>query len=269
MDRDRIKKKRFFLRKMKRAPKNIVVVIKYLMSLMKTNVVRLNDIGVIRGKHNGEAVFIVGTGPSLSTYPDAFLDDKISMTLHLAYVKYPNPTYASFTEADRLQWLIENRPAILNTQIIASNPLFPLVRPQLLLGNVNKTAYVLPYNPKQLPLKKVEDMVVSALNGQPIRYQTYGTCLHNAIWSALILGFTTINLIGNDHKAINGKDYFDSGDEGVENRQYAFDRERTRAFFEQAYYLQNEFLEKITKVCEKHYIIINRYSSYSDFINRS
>ena len=87
MDRDRIKKKRFFLRKMKKAPKNIVVVIKYLMSLTKTNVVRLNDIEVIRGKHNGEAVFIVGTGPSLSTYPDAFLDDKISMTLPLAFLR--------------------------------------------------------------------------------------------------------------------------------------------------------------------------------------
>jgi hypothetical protein len=269
MDTDGVIKKRFLLRRIKRAPKNIVIVLKYLMSLTKRNVVQLHDIEEIRGKHNCETVFIVGTAPSLSTYPNNFLDDKISMTIHLAYVKYSNPTYASFTEADRLKWLIVNRPGILNTQIIASSPLFPLVRPQLLLRNVNNTAYVLPYSPKQLPLKKVEDMVISALSGHRIRYQTNGTSLHNAIWSALILGFTSINLIGNDHKAIKGKDYFDSGDEAVENRQYAFDRERTREFFEQAYSLQNLFFEKIRIVSEKHNVTINRYSSYDDYINRS
>ena len=93
----------------------------------------LKNIEEIRDKHKGETIFIIGSGPSLETYPEDFLNDKISMTLHLAYLKFPKPTYAHIAEADRIQWLRSNRTEFFKTQGLFCNPFFPLVRPHSIL----------------------------------------------------------------------------------------------------------------------------------------
>ena len=245
-------KKSLYLRALKRIPYRIIVTAKYILSSAILKSLRLKNIEEIRDKHKGEAIFIVGSGPSLDTYPDDFLKDKISMTLHLAYLKFPNPTYTHIAEADRIQWFRKNRPEFFKTKGLYCDPFFPLVRPHSILkGQDTKPHYFLKYDMRRLKLKNVEKQVKAALTGKDIRYLSNSTCLHTGIWSALILGFKNINLIGCDHSHVSShqddtvKHYFSSG--------YVDDtRARTQGFYEDAYYKMNVFTKEIINVLKKY-----------------
>jgi len=65
----------------------------------------LHSIKRLYMKHRGESIWIVGSDPSLSNYPDSFLDDKNGITLHLAHLKFPNATYRYSSEYDRSEYL--------------------------------------------------------------------------------------------------------------------------------------------------------------------
>jgi hypothetical protein len=65
----------------------------------------LHSIKRLYMKHRGESVWIVGSDPSLSNYPDNFLDNKNGITLHLAHLKFPNVTYRYSSEYDRSEYL--------------------------------------------------------------------------------------------------------------------------------------------------------------------
>ena len=230
---------------------------------MKPQSVKLKNIEEIRDKYKGETIFIVGSGPSLDTYPDDFLKDRISMTLHLAYLKFPNPTYAHICESDRIQWLKVNRPEFFQTQGLFCNPFYPLVHPNSILKNCgNKQPYFLAYNPKLLHLKNVEKQVVAALTGKRIKYSSNGTSLHSGIWCALILGFKDINLIGCDLFKEEGKHYFSLADVGDK-------RGRTSQFFREAHRRMSIITEEITKECSKYNVTIKRFLNYKDFQNEN
>lgn len=262
-------KKSLYLRAFKRIPYKIIVIAKYLLSSAKQKSLRLKNIEEIRDKHKGEAIFLVGSGPSLDTYPDDFLKDKISMTLHLAYLKFPDPTYTHIAEADRIQWFMKNRPEFFRAQGLFCNPLFPLVQPHSILKGLDmEPHYFLKYNPRRLNIKNVEKQIKAALTSKNIKYQSNSTCLHTGIWSALILGFKNINLIGCDHSHVSShqddtvKHYFSSG--------YVDDtRARTQGFYEDAYYKMNVFTKEIGNVLKKYNIVINRYLNYEDFQNKT
>ena len=64
-------------------------------------------------KHKNKPIWIAGSGPSLDDYPDNFLDGKIAITLHLAYLKFPDTTYRLANEYDRVNWFKSNRPEYL------------------------------------------------------------------------------------------------------------------------------------------------------------
>ena len=236
--------------------------INYFLDIVKSNKINMSNIEEIRNKYKGETIFLVGSGPSLDTYPDDFFKNRTSITLHLAYLKFPNTTYAHICEADRIQWLKVNKPDFFKTQGLFCNPFYPLVYPNSILKDCGNTLpYFLAYNPKRLHLKDIEKEVMAALTGKHIRYSSNGTCLHTGIWSALILGFKNINLIGCDHKSAEGKHYFSptvSGDT----------RKRTPEFFKDAYYRMNVFTNEIIDVCRKYDIMVNRFLNYEDFQNK-
>jgi len=228
------------------------------------------NISEVAEKHDDDTICIVGTGPSLSSYPDNFIDDKQSMTLHMAFLKFPLTKYAFFTEADRFKWVINNREDFSNTKVICSDPLFPLSRPSSIYKTLLKNTPIhIPYSPFQLPFNKIELMVKSALARKSIRYQSNQTVLHNAIWASIILGFKTIKLIGCDQRQIKGDHYFATGDRSADLRQSAPDRARDDAFFKNIYDTQNIYLKEIKKICFQNGIIIERYENFASFDNNS
>ncbi|MCK4654819.1 MAG: hypothetical protein KAU01_10285 [Candidatus Cloacimonetes bacterium] len=254
--------KKYFQEKIKKNFERIFLNIKFIVSSLEPRKISMKNIEEIRDKNKGDTIFIAGSGPSLDTYPDVFLKSKISMTLHLAFLKFPNPTYVHISEADRIQWLKNNRPDFFEIQGLFNNPFYPLVYPNSILKNVgNISPYFLKYNPKRLKIKDVEKQIISALTGKNIRYSSNGTCLHTGIWCALILGFKEINLIGCDFSESEGKDYCLLGALGNE-------RVQTKKFLKDAYYRMQVFTEEIIKVCKKYNIIINRFSDYKNYQNR-
>lgn len=46
-----------------------------------------------RGKFQGSDIWVVGADPNLDCYPDDFFDDKVSITVNLACIAFPNSTY--------------------------------------------------------------------------------------------------------------------------------------------------------------------------------
>lgn len=152
--------KRFLLRGIKRLPYRINTIIKYILDNITQRRFRFNNIEEIRDIHNGETIYIVGSGPSLDTYPDSFLEDKISMTLHLSFQKLSNPTYTHIAEADRIEFFKINNPDFFKTQGLFCNPFFPLVHPSTILkdiGGIDKSPYFIKYNPRRLHFSHIKN----------------------------------------------------------------------------------------------------------------
>jgi len=257
-------KKRFYWRAFIRIPYKIITILKYFLSFFSFIKVEKYNIERIRNKHDSETVFIFGSGPSIDTYPQNFLDGKISIALQLAFMKYPNATYIHITEADRLEWFITNYPEFFNTPGLYCDPLFPIVTLNSALKNVNikSPPYYLKYNPKRLNINNIEKEVKAALSGNIFRYHSNSTCLHTAIWCALILGFKTIELIGCDFSSKSGQHY--SKDTNVKDS-----RKRSNEFLDNAYYKMNIFTNDIINISRKYGITINRYHDYTDYKNLS
>lgn len=256
-------KKKIFLRAIIRSPYKVIVILKYFINLIAQKSIGMKNIEEIRDKHKGEAVFIIGSGPSLDTYPDDFVDNKISITLHMAYMKFPNTTYTHITEADRIQWFKKFHLAFFNSQGLYCNPLFPLVSPNSILKNIKMKSppYLLKYSPKRLKFKNVEDEVESAYTGKKFRYHSNSTCLHTGIWCAIILGFKTINIIGCDFSDNKGKHYCSTAN-------VSDTRARSPEFFEDAYQKMNNYTNEIVEISKKYGIKINRFLNYEDYMRK-
>ena len=252
--------KRFYLRAIKRAPYRIYIILKFILYLFWVKKIEKIKIEIIRNRHSGETMYIYGSGPSLDSYPKNFLDGKLSMSLHMAYMKYKNPTYTHITESDRIEWFKENHPDFFNTQGLYCDPLFPLMPLDSILKDIDlKTPpYYLKYNPRALKINNIEKEFKAALLGRDFRYHSNNTCLHAAIWCAIILGFKTIEIIGCDFASKNGKHY--SNDTNVKDT-----RQRPNEFFENAYIKMNIFTKEIINIAEKYNIEINRYLDYTDY----
>lgn len=252
--------KKFYWRAFIRTPYKMVTIIKYFISYLNFDKVEKNNIEKIRNRHSGETVYLFGSGPSLDTYPKNFLDEKISISLHLAFMKYPGATYAHITEADRLEWFKNSYPEFFNTQGLYCDPLFPLMTINSTLRNVEikSPPYFLKYNPRALKINNIEKEIKAAISGRKYRYKSNNTCLHTAIWCAVILGFKTIEIIGCEFASENGKHY--SNDTNVKDT-----RQRPNEFLENAYYKMKVFTDEIINISYKYDITINRYLDYTDY----
>ena len=252
--------RKFYWRAFIRIPYKLITIVKYFISFLIIEKVEKYNIEKIRNRHDGETVFIFGSGPSLDTYPKNFLDEKISISLHLAFMKYPKATYAHITESDRLEWFNNFYPKFFDTQGLYCDPLFPLMTINSSLKNVEikSPPYFLKYNPKALKINNVENEIKAAISGQNYRYKSNNTCLHTAIWCAMILGFKTIEIIGCEFASDKGKHY--SSDTNVKDT-----RQRPNELLENAYNKMKLFTDKITNLSDRYDITINRYLDYTDY----
>ena len=121
--------KKYFREKINKVFKRIFLNIKFIVDSLEPRKISMKNIERMRDNNKGETIFLVGSGPSLDTYPDDFLQGKISMTLHLAFLKFSSPTYTHISEADRIQWLKNNRPDFFKIQGLFNNTFYTLVDP--------------------------------------------------------------------------------------------------------------------------------------------
>jgi hypothetical protein len=158
-------------------------------------------------RHKGQEIWIVGSDPSLSEYPDTFLQDKLSLTLHLAHRKFPNATWRYSSEYDRSEQLMDVDPNYQKQQLIAAVPMYgeTIQKTKALLAQYS-TVYahrMRSYLPTGIRGEVDQEFtnwkVRQTLAGKARIFGGHGTCLHTAIYSVLMMGVSKIHLIGAGH----------------------------------------------------------------------
>ena len=224
----------------------------------------------LHNKHKNQPIWITGSDPSLDTYPDNFLDNKIGITLHLAAIKFPKTTYRHFNEYDRFAYCKKNVSNFLEKKNIVAIPFYERSKEESLkLVKDAKQVYYFKLKPYPPDGKRddvftkegrnfMEKKVVEAKNAESIEYGGFGTCLHTCLFMAILMGGNPINLIGNNHESKDGKDHFNEAEKiDIKMRPSAVDFSGpTRAPVMKA------GTNAIIKACKKYGIIVNWHKKY-------
>lgn len=208
--------------------------------------------------HKGQEIWIVGSDPSLDEYPESFLDARLSIALHLAYLKYPRTTYRHANEYDRVAWFKEHRPEYLKKDNIFAFPFYRKTEREMNelidLDCPNYYFFILRPYPKE---SFIPGMVHLVREGRSVIFGDYGTCLHDAIFAAILMGCNPINIIGCNHEPRNGLEHFKLANDNNEYRTHST-----------PYTIIGKLMkggtELLIKTCGKQGIKINWYKHYID-----
>jgi len=171
-----------------------------------------HDAQDLYNRHKGEPIWIAGSDPSLAGYPDAFLDHKIGVTLHLAHVKFPRSTYRYSSEYDRSRFLLSKHAEYRSQPLIAALPMYGVTQKATMeLLKDNQEVYfhrMLSYMPTgvrgevdaEFSLYKIRQTQKNAAHF----WGGHGSCLHTCIYMAVLMGAAEINLIGCGHGMYGG-----------------------------------------------------------------
>ena len=91
---------------------------------MKFKNPKFHDARELYRRFAGKPVWIAGSDPSLSGYPDSFFDDKVGITLHLAHVKFPKATLRYSSEYDRSEYLLGKDADYARLPLVAALPMY-------------------------------------------------------------------------------------------------------------------------------------------------
>lgn len=185
---------------------------------MKFKTDNFHDCRTLYNTVKGKPVWIAGSDPSLSGYPNSFFDDKISITLHLAHIKFPNATFRYSSEGDRSTYLLDKYSDYATLPLIAAYPFYGVskIDTKRILQN-NKEVYfhrMLSYPPRGLrgdiDEKFTRFKIKQTLNNKSRIWGGHGSCLHTCIYMAILLGASEIHLIGCGHNLHekNGQEHF-------------------------------------------------------------
>lgn len=169
-------------------------------------------------RFKGKPVWIAGSDPSLSGYPDNFFDDKVSITLHLSHIKFPKATFRYSSEGDRSIYLNQKDQDYINMPLIAAYPLYGISKKETeeILKN-NKEVYfhrMLSYPPRGLrgdiDEKFTRFKINQTLKNKARIWGGHGSCLHTCFYMAILLGASEIHLIGCGHNVYeeDGQEHF-------------------------------------------------------------
>jgi len=230
----------------------------------------MKPITELHNKHKGKEIWIAGSDPSLENYPYDFFNDKIGITLHLAYIKFPNATYHYFNERDRFVFLKEKYPEIVNKTNIFGYPFYNRSKKVAdeAIGKARDNSYYLdlkPYPPHGNSGSIFNDsgpnamraMVSDAVKGERMDYGGHGTCLHPCSYVAVMMGAKTINIIGCNFKNIEEKEHF-----GVTNKIDHDMRPTTPSFTGYRGLRMTRGLEGIIAGCNDNDIKVNWVEKY-------
>ncbi len=227
----------------------------------------------LHNKYKNQPIWLVGSGPTLEDYPDNFLDNKISIALHLAYLKFPNTTYNYFSEYDRLSYLVEKEDNIFNKKIIVGWPFYGKTQEESLklIKDFKEVYYMkrLSFPPDGKMRAETADRsfeymkkrVKVAKKASSNLFYDYTTCAHMGMYAAIILGGNPINIIGCDFRSIDGKEHY-----GIVNKIDAEMRPTFPSFSESSRgnYMRKG-MESIIEGCKEEGIRVNWYSNYLEF----
>jgi len=233
----------------------------------------MKSITELHNKHKNQEVWIVGSDPSLDDYPDNFLDDKIGITLHLAYLKYPDATYRYFNEYDRLKYLSDKDSSILEKSNIYGWPLFGSNEnaSKILVKEALKSYYLLlkPYPPtgnvkewmenNDVALKCMKERVKEARNAERTIFGGYATCLHACLYSVIMMGANPINIIGCNLERIDDKEHFEVANE-IDKKM----RNNTHYLSEKTVELMKKGAQTIIDGCNELNTEVNWIKNYND-----
>jgi hypothetical protein len=163
-------------------------------------------------RFKGEPIWIVGSDPSLSAYPDGFLDGKVGITLHLAHVKFPRATFRYSSEYDRSKYLLPRYPEYRTQPLIAAIPMYGVSRKEtfeLLEDNAEVYFHRMRSYPPTGVRGEIDPEFTRFKVAQTMRNEAglwggHGSCLHTCIYMAVLLGASEINLIGCGHGMYGG-----------------------------------------------------------------
>ncbi len=155
----------------------------------------------------GKEVWISGSDPSLSDYPDDFFDNKTAITLHLSHLKFPNATFRYSSEFDRSLYLLGKDPLYKEKPLIAALPMYgKTIKQTKALLQDSKEVYfhrMLSYPPYGLRGKISESYtrqkILQTMNNRAHIWGGHGSCLHTCMYMAVLLGASSIHLIGCGH----------------------------------------------------------------------
>jgi hypothetical protein len=176
-------------------------------------------VDTLHNKHKGQTIWIAGSDPSLSEYPDDFFDDKIAITLHLAHIKFPNATYRYSSEYDRSDYLLKKTSDYRNKALIAAYPMYGNSKQETidLVGGFPEVYFhrMVSYPPNgirgEVRRSYTKRKIRQTIKGNARIWGGHGTCLHTALYMAILMGAKEIKLIGAGHGMYKpGMEHFDA-----------------------------------------------------------
>lgn len=164
-------------------------------------------ITALHRRYENKPIWIVGSDPSLGEYPEDFLEGKIGITLHLAHVKFPRATLRYANEYDRVEFLLREDSDFSGQDCVFAWPFYGRTKAESWdlikdMPNVYHLRWIR-YPPRgireHVGWRYTRRKVRQALGGRSVTYGGHGTCLHGALYVALMLGGNPINVIGCGH----------------------------------------------------------------------
>jgi len=209
----------------------------------------------LRNKHKDELVWIVGADPTVADLPKDFLDDKLSIVLGDAQKVFQNGTYNYNNEWKTVAEFGLDHPEYLARQHIWAYPFFamsPRESREFVAAREVERVWHLNYR-SYPPRDKRDDilghmgydamveLVHKAIQGDAGPYGGFATCLHCALYSAILMGCDAILIVACSHRIIDG--YFKPAELGgkrlspgviakMENRWSRYAERGTRAIME-------------------------------------
>lgn len=166
-----------------------------------------HDCAELYGALRGKPVWIAGSDPTLSDYPDGFLDGKSAMTLHLAHVKFPRATFRYSSEFDRSRYLLDKDQSYAKLPLIAAYPMYGVSKraTKELLSPCGEVYFhrMVSYPPNGVR-GEIDEAFTRFKIRQTLRNKArvwggHGTCLHTCIYMAILAGASEVHIIGCGH----------------------------------------------------------------------
>jgi len=159
-----------------------------------------------RGRHKDEEIWILGSGPSLDSFPDNFFnsEEKIAIAVKMARVAFPDCTYFqdSYRGALNHAFILNKRLNLLEKYIFLLPGCF---QPDWPRGYNDKPIYQRTHHRHPSIRNLIQNIMEAKTRGYV--YPEYGTVMHYAIETAVIFGARRIILVGCEHKAVNGQNH--------------------------------------------------------------
>jgi len=166
-------------------------------------------------KYQNLPIWVAGSDPTLAEYPDNFFNNKISITLHLAHIKFPDATYRYANEFDRVKYLMKKYPDYLDKDNIFAWPFYKKTKAFCKKNiDINKAYFIKmrPYPPNgvrgEINWVFTHEKIKQAKEGKLTTFDGHGTCLHGAIYSDIMMGGNPINFIGCGLGTVKAKAHF-------------------------------------------------------------